>query len=330
MAVARPRGSLEAIGRLAELSDHTTAFVLRAARELGVFDRLQTPRELAALAAETGTHAPSLLRALRALVLGGVLREPSPGTFVLAALGERLCSGRTPEWGAALQIAPAELAAWAGLDEAVRTGEPSFQRVHGASLREVAARDPVLRAHVAGLRRALAQHALVCALAAGDWSALRRVVDVGGDGTLLSALLARAPGLAAAWFELDGPADVGAALDPSVADRCEVIRAGGADLPRDAELYLLDHVLCWHGARAAALLGSVRDAMGTHSRLVVLEPLWSGDDDLALSVDLQLFVLAAGGFRTGSEMEVLFAEAGLKLARALPTGGVVWIEGHPA
>src|SRR5689334_19021504 len=65
--------------------------VVHLAAQLGLADRLSDrPKEAQVLASETGTHAPSLHRLLRALASIGVVEERKPGCFALTPLGSQL------------------------------------------------------------------------------------------------------------------------------------------------------------------------------------------------------------------------------------------------
>jgi len=64
---------------------------LYIAAKLGIADFLaEGPQESTALAAATGTHAPSLRRILRALASVGVFAEDEQGRFALTPLGATL------------------------------------------------------------------------------------------------------------------------------------------------------------------------------------------------------------------------------------------------
>jgi len=74
-------------------SDYVLSRSLQVVAELGIADLLATgPRTSGALAAETGAHAPSLYRLLRALSGFGVFVEHEDGTFRLTRLGATLRS----------------------------------------------------------------------------------------------------------------------------------------------------------------------------------------------------------------------------------------------
>ena len=79
-------------GRLIQMATaYWVSRLLYAAAKYGLADRLADgPKTASELAGETGTHAPSLLRLMRALASLGVVSEDARHRFALAPLGEAL------------------------------------------------------------------------------------------------------------------------------------------------------------------------------------------------------------------------------------------------
>ena len=93
MTTRRFRLDFRAMGHLARAADYTIPFVLRAICRLGVADHLGVgARSIEDLAVACQAHTPSLLRAMRALVMHGVFAEPAPGFFALTPQGDLLRS----------------------------------------------------------------------------------------------------------------------------------------------------------------------------------------------------------------------------------------------
>jgi hypothetical protein len=181
-------------------------------------------------------------------------------------------------------------------------------------------------------------HGLLIARAL-DWSDARRVCDVGGgDGALLSVLLAEHEQLDGVVFEL-----------PEVAARVRArprLSAVGGDafevVPSGFDTYLLVNVLHdWDDAAAERLLGNVaraliavEDADGstpTPPRRVVIvesEAHVRPRDDLAIRADLLMLALTPGGReRTVEELVALGSRAGLRRQRVrrLASGDVALV-----
>lgn len=155
-----------------------------------------------------------------------------------------------------------------------------------------------------------------------DWSATRRVLDVGGgDGTLVGSLLDHHPHLEAAVLEL-----------PEVADRVPVgPRLGAiagdafAHVPGGYDTYLLVDVLHdWADEAATRLLERVADAAratvaetGRDPRIVVVdgEAHTRARDDLTVRTDLLMLALTPGGREQSTvETAAVAGAAGLALA----------------
>jgi DNA-binding IclR family transcriptional regulator len=96
---------------------------------LGLADHLATGSRTAEdLAEETGAHAPSLGRLLRALVALGLCERAAAGRVRLTPLGEAMRSD-VPDSARSFVLmitAPWVERGWEELPHAVRTGEPTF------------------------------------------------------------------------------------------------------------------------------------------------------------------------------------------------------------
>jgi len=102
--------------------------------ELRFADALVEPGTAEQVADRIGTHAPTLDRLLRTLAALGLVSYQE-STFELTEEGARLGSDVPgSDWGAMIVMtAPWTLATWHRLPDAVRTGQPVFEQVHGES-----------------------------------------------------------------------------------------------------------------------------------------------------------------------------------------------------
>ena len=154
--------------------------------------------------------------------------------------------------------------------------------------------------------------------AALDWSATRRVCDVGGGtGHLLASLLELQPHLEGALFDL--PDVVGRAV------RHERLTAIGGDafreVPNGFDTYLLVNVLHdWNDDDAGKILGCVAQAAPGDARIIVVdnERTVTPRNDFAVSADVLMAALTNGGReRSTSEFAALGRHCGLRIARTL-------------
>jgi hypothetical protein len=312
---------------------------LHAAAELGVADVLADgPLPVEAIAAGTGTHAPSLHRLLRTLASGGIVNEEGDGRYALTTLGETLRRDVPGSVRAAViwVSEPMHYGTCGDLAESVRSGEPAFNRLFGRSYFEHLAADPVAgrvwdegMACFSGMENAPIAHAYPFPDGA-------RVVDVGGgQGGFLAEVLRTNPTLRGVLFDrpevVAAPTGLEAA---SVQGRCELV---GGDffegLPAGGDVYVFKRVLHdWDDARCVELLKRCRAVVPPSGRLLVVDAVIppGNDPHPAKIVDLVMMGILAGRERTEHEFAALFDAAGFSLSRVVPTHSMLSIvEGRP-
>jgi hypothetical protein len=320
-----------------------TTQLLYVAAKLNVADALASGAQSAeALARHVGADATVLRRVLRGLAAHGVLDEHAEGRFSLAAPGVCLRSdGASSLRGAIIARGDLYYGAAAGLLEAVRCGGTPFTHVHGLGFFEFLARDPdreaALRASMIDRSRQEATEVV----AAYDFGAFRRLVDVGGgEGVLLATILASAPDLRGVL--LDQTAVVERARERLVSaglgSRCNFI-AGDffAEAPPGGGAYILSRVIHnWDDAAAIRILGNCRRAMAPGDTLLLVEqimPERAADQPTAVRMDIHMLMLLSGRERTAADYERLLETAHFRLVRVVPTrstSGISVIEAIPA
>ena len=333
----------EASSRMLQLLNaFLTVQALHVVAALGIPDRVADgPAALDDLAAATGAHPTSLYRVLRMLVGAGVFREEADQRFALGPLGRTLCSeglDSVRDW--ALYVGAAEpWNAWGRLHETVMTGQSGFMLAHGMSTYEYLVRHPDLGAPFdRWMTRQSDQHN-GAVVAAYDFSAFRTVADVGGgQGSTLAAILRANPSLRGILF--DQPQVVAGAQPvlraAGVADRCEVLTGDMLQgVPRGADAYVVKRVLMiWSDESAIQVLRHCAEALSEDGRVLVVEMVMPPSNDPSPARSFDLLMLLAneeGRVRTEAEFRDLFAAAGLRLARVIPTASANFIlEGMPA
>jgi hypothetical protein len=144
-------------------------------------------------------------------------------------------------------------------------------------------------------------------LRAYDFSAATSLADIGGgEGPLLPALLRTHPALQALVLDLESVLGSGV-------DLCDDANQAGeffAGIPAGCDLYLLNAVLShWSDRIATCILRNCRAAMGSHSRLLVIERLEVSSPPSP----------AATTMRTAPAYRALLHAAGLTCTRIVPT-----------
>ncbi len=299
-------------------------YALGLMAHLGIADLLAAgPRDVSALARETGTHEPSLYRVLRALAQDGILAQPAPRQFALTPVSEPLRSDHPQSVRNTIRqtMSPWNLATWARFHDAVTTGEPQFEKVHGKDLWGYFEDHPD---HGAWFHASMAEMTQLTApllAAVYDFGQHRTLCDVGGGrATLLSRLLAMFPTLRGVSYDLaEAVKEAPRVLaEAGVSDRCEVVTGSFFDgVPAGHDAYLLKHIV--HGLKDDALgvlFARLRDALAEGATLLLVEMLMPEGDGVAPSfLDLQMMVGPGGRERTESEYGALLSQHGFTLQR---------------
>ena len=296
-----------------------------AAAELGLADLLaKGERSTEDLAHETGTHAPSLYRLLRALASCGLVTETARNRFAATPLGDALRDGAP---GAAratiLTIAGSwQWKAWDHFLHALRTGESGVQASFGKSLFDFLAGEPV---HSARFNEAMVgMHGAVApaVVAAFDFSRFRSVVDVGGGkGALLAAILKAHPALRGVLFDLpETGEDAGAYLAAAALGARCAFEAGDffQAVPAGHDAYLLAHVLHdWNDDQAIAILRKCREAIPAGGRLLIIEAVLPDGDapHHGKLMDLLMLTVTGGVERGADQFASMLTRSGFRLAK---------------
>jgi hypothetical protein len=310
--------------------------MIATAAKLGLADRLKAGPQSAAEVAEAASANPdATYRLMRGLAAIGVLEEQAERRFALTPVGACLCVDHPASMSDFAQFIGSDWhwAIWSELTYSIQTGNTAFTKVHGSSPFEW------LTAHPAALKlfndamTSLARPYVPAVLDAYDFSAARRVADVGGGhGSMLTGILERHPNTTGVLFDMPEVTSQakGLILESALAGRCEVI--GGSffeSAPSGCDIYLLKQVLHnWDDECARNILRHIAREMTQGAKLLVIEQVIppAGVPHLTQLLDLEMLVLMAGGReRTADEYDALFRSVGLRLSRVVPTRSPVSI-----
>ncbi len=308
--------------------------------KLGIADLLKEgPKSCEELARLTGADGRSLYRVMRGLASVGVFAESEGGRFALTPLAAPLQTA-PPDSIRAMVIMLGEEAyrAWGDLLMSVKTGEPAFERVFQMGRFEYLAQNPEAGAVFNEAMTVFARRMHLSVVKAYDFSGFRTVVDVGGGhGGLLTLILRTHPKVRGLLF--DSPSVVEGAKKrletAGVAARCEAV-AGDffQTVPSGGGAYILSHVIHdWDDERSVAILRNCRQAMRKDGKLLLVEEVLppGNASSFAKLLDLHMLVVTGGRERTEAEYAALFAAAGFRLTKVIPTdSGASVIEGVPA
>jgi predicted transcriptional regulator len=317
---------------------------ISVAARLGVADAIaEGASGTTEIAERVGADTSTLYRLLRALSDHGVVTEEPGGRFTLTPMGESLRSDaphslrRWAIWTGARFYRDA----WSELEQAVRTGEPAFARVHGTDLFGYLGAHPDDAAVFDGAMQDIAGNFLAGILAVYDFSGYPTVVDVGGGtGALLCSILHASPDTRGVL--VDTP-PVLAAAEPVLAaagitDRCQTVPGNFFDqVPSGGDLYILSNIIHdWDDEAALRILATCRAAMRTDSRLLVIELVLPDDarPSMGKLLDLEMLSVTPNGRqRTQAQYTELLSRARLDVTRsipALPGTPASYVEAVPA
>jgi hypothetical protein len=316
------------------------SMALSVAAKLRVADKLAGgPKSATELAAETGTHGPTLYRVLRALAGFGVFSEAEDGRFSLTPVSELLRSGLPGSMRGMADFCGAEWSwkAWGELMFSVRTGQTAFDHAFGKPCFEYLAEHPVESEVFNEAMSGFSSMVAPAIVEAYDFSKFGTVVDVGGGhGMLLAAILKANPGVRGVVF--DAPHVAAGAHEAiraaGLADRC--LAEGGSffeAVTPGADAYMMMHIILdWPDDKAATILRHCRKGVKPGGRLLVIDSVVAPPNvpDMAKVLDLEMLVLPSGQERTEIEFSRLFEKAGWRLSRVVSTkSSKCIIEGVP-
>ncbi|WNG44363.1 SAM-dependent methyltransferase [Archangium minus] len=328
------------VQRLIDLSyGFVYSAALCAATELGVADLLEKgPRSAASLAEELGADPQSLYRLLRLLASAGVFSEDDSGHFSLTPAADYL---RTNAPGslrsAVLMLTQKTFWTPAGeLSETVRKGKDPFDRIFGAPFFDYLERDPKEGARFHRGMSCLSDLENAPIAKSYDFTAMKRVVDVGGGhGGLIIEVLKAAPQVRGVLYDHRHVLAEARIAQAGLADRCELAEGDFFEsVPAGADAYLLKRILHdWSDEVCVRILRNCRKAMPEHGRILVVDAVLPPGNTRheGKVVDVLLMMSLPGRERTEEEFRKLFAQAGLKLTRVIHTPALLSItEAVPA
>jgi hypothetical protein len=291
------------------------------------------------LAKQIGTWLEALYRLIRATACVGVLAEGPDGKFSEKPMSAVLRSNATPSLKALAIMGGGEWhgRGWSHLEHCVRTGEPAVEEIYGAPafeyFRQHAAEGQIFN----GAMTALSMIDSPAVAEAYNFDAIRSIVDVGGGhGLLLATIMKRNPQLKGTLYDMEHVVK-GATNGPlqPVMDRC-TLAAGDmfASVPAGADAYVMKHIIHeWPDELCVKILKACRAGVNAGGKLLVVDCVIRPGNYFspAKFLDLQMLIFPGGHERSEKQFSELFAAAGWRLNRVIPTSVVGCIvEGVPA
>jgi len=308
--------------------------------EFGVADLIESghPQPIEHLARASKTHEPSLYRVLRFLASHGLFKETGDRHFDHTPLSEALRTDSPGSYRAGAQMFHHLFAGWDGLHHSIQTGEPGFNKVFGAPAFDYIQAHPELGPVFDAGMTSLNCYETAAMLDAYDFSGISVLADIGGgNGSLLSALLARYPDMKGILFDLGHV--VGRAKEKlkaaGVAERCTTIEGSFFEsIPTGADAYHFRHIIHdWTDEQCAQILGHTRRVIPADGKLLIADCVVTAGNEPCHSKnqDMVMLIFPGGQERTEAQFRSLLKASGFELNSITPTlTAICVVEARPA
>jgi O-methyltransferase domain len=306
------------------------AYSLSTVAGLAVADQMSdVPTSVEELAQRVGAHAPSLYRVMRLLASVGVFTEHAGKKFSLTPVGELLKTDVPGSFRHLAIFMGGEIAtrAFGHLTDSVRTGVSGVRAEYGKDAFDLFAAFPD---EAEMFHRGMANFSAVVGPAiadAYDFSGIDCIADVGGGhGMLLATIVRRHPGMRGVLYDLPEVV-AGAPASGCIAgmeDRVQIESGSFLErVPAGCDAYILKHIIHdWSDEICTQILCLIREQLPAQGRVLVCEMVVPDDSTPAPAklLDIEMLAFTVGGReRTRDEFADLFASAGLRLERVVPT-----------
>jgi C-methyltransferase len=306
-----------------------TSQAITVAAQLGVADALANgPLPIEEIAVGVGADPDALGRLLRALIGKGIFRHRRDGRYELNPLAATLRSDApiSMTWAARFYGSREQRERWTLMVDSIRTGTTVVPALRGKESFDYFARWPELAELFNQTMTSVSELTTAPVVAGYDFSAYRRIVDIGGGhGPLLAAILAGAPASRGVLYDL--PVVVASA--PKLLRECDVadrvcIAAGSFfdSVPAGGDAYILKNIIHdWPDEKAVQILRNVRAAAGTRATVLLIEMVIPRHhrDFPGKWVDLEMLLNLGARERTAAEYRDLLSQAGFRLTRVVRT-----------
>lgn len=296
--------------------------------QLGIPEYLRDDtRSTDEIALHCGAHPETLYRFLRFLAKAGVV-ELDGMNCRLSPVGQFFRKDQPGNLTKGLELMTFEpwQEAWNNVAYSLRTGAPAFRHAMGEEPWEYMQQHPEYGQPFHEWMTALSKMSASALIANYNFSGIRRICDVGGGhGFLLQTILSRYPDAEGILFDL--PAVVAGADLGEVAGRCEITGGNFFEKVPAADVLILKSILHdWNDEQAVRILRSCAAALGPEGKILAIDMVISDNGNpIGLFYDLHMQVMMGGRERTETEFQNLFASAGLRITRIIPTGGPQFI-----
>jgi hypothetical protein len=282
-------------------------------------------RSIEVLAQETGSNPAVLYRILRSLSGEGVFQEQDGRRFSLTPIGQLL---RTDIPGSLyayiIMNHGVQYQAWTDVLHSVSTGEAAVVKTFGQTWSDILRTNAEYRDIFHEAMKSSEQTQNPGLAQSYDFSRAKVVADIGGgNGSLLSAILAQHEHLSGILLDIEPAIRAARAGDGGPLPRCKtVVGDFFKEVPAGVDIYILKRVLHdWNDEQSISILNNCRRAMPREGRILVIETLIGSRNEPSWGKlqDLSMLITTGGMERSEIEFANIFSRAGLRLTQTLST-----------
>src|SRR5579859_1708084 len=313
-----------------------TTAALGCAAELDIADKLKNgPKSVALLAAECGVKEEPLHRVLRALATAGVFAEQAPKTFALTPAADLLRRDATGSMRNMVlflatrihfEIAPEMM-------HSLKTGETVVEKVHKVSVFEYFEKDKITGEIFNDAMTDFSAAVIPAVLEAYDFNYLngKTLIDIaGGHGKVLTEILVKHPEIRGKLFDREHVVNGAKPRIESLglAGRCSVCSGDFFKEVPQADAYIMKHIIHdWDDAKATTILKNIHRASPADARVILLEGVIAPGNAPSVGkwLDLEMLLMPGGKERTEEEYRALFAGAGFRVTKFVPTKSPMFV-----
>ena len=317
-----------------QASNHMMQFItakwiskpIYVATKLGIADILEEgAKTIDEIAEITKSHSPYLYRIMRALAGFGIFSEDDEKRFQLTPFAECLQKDKMAPM-VLMFLSDWHNKAWDNLLYSVQTGKIAFEKAHGEPCFEWFKSNPDAAEvfNSANSLKAAATHSII--LQSYDFSMFKKVADIGGGyGGLMIEILKAYPSMEGII------ADTSLVIEKTknilkinnLDQRCNVEDCDFfKEISKGNDAYILSHILHdWDDERSKIILDNCYRAMGSESKLLIVEMIVPSLNVMSISklLDLEVLVMGGGCERTEEEYKSLLDQSGFVINRIIPT-----------
>jgi hypothetical protein len=302
---------------------------ISVAAKLGIANVLgDGPLPAEEIAKRVGSGPEATYRLLRLLSGYSVFAVRPDGRFELTPMADALRDSAPDSMrGMAILMGhPLLWEEWGHLFNSVQTGEASLPKLRGMGAQDFFHANPEYAAVFFQAFGQLSVSETDPVLAAYDFSQFGTIVDVGGGrGGFLAGILSQAPDSRGVLYDSEQvTVDAPSVFDAAGASARVTIENGSYfdKFPAGGDAYVLKHIIHdFAEPDCLIILKNVREAIAPSGKMLVIEYVVNGNNERHLGniIDLWLLLMLGAKERTPQEYTELFAKAGLKVTRVIPT-----------